>query len=97
MKTSYKNSAISSSTYTDLAGNAGCTYPNAGELELGDTAAFLGHQAYNTDDTQTSMPAEDAVISTGVCCDICGLPVKDKKLLTKQNGYYRCRECIDEE
>lgn len=97
MKQNYKNSAISSATFTDLAGNEDCEYPSAGELELGDTAAFLGHQAYNTDDTKTAMPAEDELISTDLCCDICGIPVDSKDKLTKQNGYWRCKQCIDKD
>jgi len=95
MLTAYKNDQIGN-TYTDLNGDT-VNYPEAGELRLGDTAAYLGHQPYNQDDTQTSMPAQDEVISKGVACDICGVPVKSRAHLIKSDGYMRCSDCIDEE
>lgn len=94
-----KNSLISSATFTDLAGNEGMTYPNAGEYELGTSGSFLGKQAYNIDGTLTDAPAVDEIFSTTLVCDVCGYAVKDKKELVKQKTirgtHLRCPRCID--
>ncbi len=95
-----KNSLISSATFTDLAGNTGMTYPNAGEYELGTSGSFLGKQAYNADGTLTAAPAVDEIFSSILVCDVCGHAVKDKKELVKQKTirgtFLHCRLCIDE-
>lgn len=92
----YKNDSISEDTFTDLAGNTDMSLPDAGELRLGDET-YLDEIPYDMDGTQTTMPAEDEVLSVTLVCDICGIPVEEKKDLTKQRGLMVCKECIDEE
>lgn len=89
-----RNSRVASSTYTDLAGNT--VYKTGhGELEIGDDAAFLGHQSINVDGTLTDQPAEDEVLSRTMVCAICGEPVEGKHQLVKQRGVWVCSDCVD--
>jgi len=82
----HKNSLISSGTYTDLAGHTDCTYPSAGERELGLDA-----------ETGAELAALNAVLSVTLVCDCCGVPVKKKADLTRIKGFNRCKECRDKE
>lgn len=85
MKETYKNDVISSDPYTDLAGN---TQYRAG---YGTRRLYIDFEsrAYEAD--------ENEVLSSDIVCDICGVPVKkNKNELVKQNGFYRCKMCIDE-
>jgi len=95
-KRTFKNALATSATATDLAGNPDTHHPHAGELEI-PTTPYQSDQAYNPDGSQTSMPAQDAKLSYEIFCDVCGIPVDDKKKLTRIDGRDRCRDCIDEE
>ena len=92
----FKNELIPSETFTDLAGNPDVQRAHAGELVI-PTTPYQNDQALNLDGTKTTMPAQDAKLSYEIFCDVCGIPVDDKKKLTKQNGRARCPDCIDEE
>jgi len=78
----HKNSLISSSTYTDLAGHTDCTYPSAGEREIGLDV-----------ETGAQLADLDEVLSVTLVCNCCSVPVKKKADLIKG----RCKDCVDEE
>lgn len=82
----YKNDMISSDTFTDLSGNTDQLRAGAGTRRL--NVDFVSGD-YEAD--------EDEVLSTALVCDICGIPVKKKSELSKSDGFYRCRDCIDED
>ena len=80
----YKNSVISEDSFVDLAGNT-MYYPNKGERELG------------VDLDGDELADEDEILAVTLVCDRCGIPVDKKTDLTEQNGFLRCKNCLDME
>ncbi len=91
----FRNSRVSSQAYTDLAGNV-VVRPSAGELEIGDTAEFMGHTPINIDGSAPDFPVENEVISRAMICAVCGIQVDGKHQLTLQGSHWVCSKCIDE-
>jgi hypothetical protein len=80
----YKNDVISSDAFTDLAGTE-------------QYRAYKGERRLGLDfETGLNLADENEVLSYDIWCDVCGEPVKSKKELVKVDGWWRCKDCIDE-